>query len=302
MTLLIDQFLAVLNILLPVLAVAGTGFFWARSGRNYPTQEITAFVTLIGTPCLLFHFLLIHEVQFFELVKFMAAVLAVISAVTIASYLILPIFGGDRKALTAAFSFPNVGNVGLPVCFLAFGAAGKSYALIYFSVSAMLMHTIGRWAHQGEASIITVLQSPVLWSVTATLGLIWWREQTGQLLAPNWLMDATKILGGMVIPIVLVSLGVSISKLNISSLPRNLSLSATKFLLGLAIALVLVRLFRFEGVAADIFILQTVMPIAVLNYMFAAMYNNQVKETAALVMTSNLLALITLPVVLWFMV
>ena len=299
---LFDQVVRVFNILLPVFIVAGIGFAWARSGRVFPTRELTAFVTLIGTPCLLFSFLLARDVRFLELLGFMGAAFAIIALITLISYLILPLFGGDRRALTAAFSFPNVGNVGLPVCFLAFGAAGEAYALVYFAVSAMLMHTVGRWAHRGETNFLIILQSPVLWVVIVTLFLIWWRERTGTLLAPAWALDATRLIGGMVIPAVLVSLGVAISELKISELGRNLALSLTRFLLGLAVALAGVQIFGFEGVAAKVFILQTIMPIAVLNYMFAAMYDNQAKETAALVMTSNLLGMVTLPLVLWFMV
>ncbi len=299
---LIDQFLRVFNILLPVFAVVAVGFAWAKSGRPYPTREITAFVTLIGTPCLLFHFLLIRDVPFLALLTYMGAVLAVTAAITLSAYLMMPLVGGDRRALTAAFSFPNVGNIGLPVCFLAFDAAGEAYALVYFSVSAMLMHTIGRWAHRGETSLTMIFQSPVIWTVVATLALLWWRDRTGDLLAPAWLMETTKLIGGMVIPVVLVSLGVAISQLKIDQLGRNAALALTRFLLGLGLALAGIQIFDLEGVAAKVFILQTIMPIAVLNYMFAVLYDNHVKETAALVMTSNLMAVASLPLVLWFMV
>ena len=299
----IDQFLKVFDILLPVFAVASLGYIWARSGRAYPTREITAFVTLVGTPCLLFSFLIKQDVPFFGLISYMGAVFALIAFVTLVSYLILPVFGGDRRALTAAFSFPNVGNIGLPVCIFAFGeAGGGTYALVYFAVSAMLMHTIGRWAHQGETNPRIILESPVLWTVLITLTLIWWEGRTGVQLTPQWILRATDLVGGMVIPVVLISLGVAISQLQIASFGRNLLLSLVRFLLGLAAAFGGIWVFGLEGVAAKIFILQTVMPIAVLNYMFAAMYDNQVKETAALVMVSNLMAVITLPVVLWFLV
>jgi len=297
-----DQFLAVFNILLPVFAVAGIGFAWAKSGRPYPTRELTAFITLVGTPCLLFSSLLTREAPFLGLVVYMVACVGIIGFLTVLSYFILPIFGGDRRALTAAFSFPNVGNIGLPVCILAFGAAGEAYALVYFAVSATLMHTMGRWAHRGETGFFMILQSPVPWTVAVTLALIWWRDQTGIILAPAWVLDATRLIGGMVIPAVLISLGVAISHMKLAHLSHNLALSLTRFGLGLVAALIGVQILGFEGVPAKVFILQTIMPIAVLNYMFAAMYDNYVKETAALVMTSNLLAIFTLPIVLWFMV
>ena len=299
----IDQFLKVFDILMPVFAVVGLGYMWVRSGRAYPTREITAFVTLVGTPCLLFFFLITQEVPFLGLLSFMGAVFALTGFITLLSYFVLPLFGGNRRVLTAAFSFPNVGNIGLPVCIFAFGeVGGGAYALVYFAVSAMLMHTIGRWAHRGETNPRIILESPILWTVLVTLALIWWKERSGLLLVPQWALRATDLVGGMVIPVVLISLGVAISQLQVVSLGRNVLLSLVRFVLGLAAALGGIWVFGLEGVASKIFIVQTIMPIAVLNYMFAALYNNQIKETAALVMVSNLLAVITLPAVLWFLV
>ena len=302
MTALLTNFAEVLRILLPVFLVAGIGFIWARSGRAYPTRELTAFVTLVGTPALLFAKLLETDTPFLGLLGYMGLVFAVIATITVASYLILPLFGGDRRALTAAFSFPNVGNVGLPICIFAFGAAGTPYALVYFAVSAMLMHSIGRWAHRGETNMLILLQSPVLWTMLITFTLIYLRERTGFDVAGTWIWNAADLIGGMVIPAVLISLGVALSQLKITDGARNLALSATRFGLGLVIVLAFVWGFGMEGVAAKVFILQTLMPIAVLNYMFAAMYNNQVKETAGLVMVSNLMGLITLPVLLWVLI
>lgn len=300
---LLANFGEVMRVLLPVFLVAGIGFAWAKSGRVYPTKELTAFVTLVGTPALLFAKLLETETPFLGLLGYMGQVFAVIATVTLASYLILPLFGGDRRALTAAFSFPNVGNVGLPICIFAFGAAGGTpYALVYFAVSAMLMHSIGRWAHRGETNLMIILQSPVLWTMLVTFGLIYLRERTGFDLKGTWVWNAADLIGGMVIPAVLVSLGVALSQLRITDGPRNIALSATRFGLGLIIVLAFVWGFGMDGVAAKVFILQTLMPIAVLNYMFAAMYDNQVKETAGLVMVSNLMGVVTLPILLWFLI
>ena len=299
---LLANLFEVLSVLLPVFLVAGIGFAWARSGRVYPTKELTAFVTLVGTPALLFTKLLETQTPFLGLIGYMGLVFGVIGTVTIASYLIVPLFGGDRRALTAAFSFPNVGNVGLPICIFAFGDAGTPYALVYFATSAMLMHTIGRWAHRGETNVAIIFQSPVLWTMLVTFALIYLREHTGFDLNGTWIWNAADLIGGMVIPAVLISLGVALSQLKITDGLRNFGLSATRFGLGLVIVMAFVWGFGIEGVAAKVFILQTMMPIAVLNYMFAAMYENQVKETAGLVMVSNLMGVVTLPILLWFLI
>jgi predicted permease len=47
--------LQLFSIVAPVLITAGVGFWWVRSGRGFDVELITALVTLIGAPCLVFN-------------------------------------------------------------------------------------------------------------------------------------------------------------------------------------------------------------------------------------------------------
>lgn len=54
------MFSAIASILAPVFISVGIGFFWARSGRSYDTELITAIVTYFGFslfPALLWYIL-----------------------------------------------------------------------------------------------------------------------------------------------------------------------------------------------------------------------------------------------------
>jgi predicted permease len=55
-------------------------------------------------------------------------------------------------------------------------------------------------------------------------------------------------------------------------------------------------LFPHDHLARGVVIIQSAMPVAVFNYLFAAIYRNDPEEVAGMVLTSTLLALFWLPV------
>ena len=40
-------------VMAPVLACAGVGYFWGRTGRPFDTRMVSALVTSVATPCLI---------------------------------------------------------------------------------------------------------------------------------------------------------------------------------------------------------------------------------------------------------
>jgi predicted permease len=57
-------------------------------------------------------------------------------------------------------------------------------------------------------------------------------------------------------------------------------------------------LFGFAGPERIAFVLQCAMPVAVYNYLFAQMYNNDPEDVASLVIVSTVLSVATTPMVL----
>ena len=75
-------------------------------------------------------------------------------------------------------------------------------------------------------------------------------------------------------------------------------MSLARLLGGFAIGWFTAWLFGLEGVARGVLIIESAMPVAVLNYLFAARYGNQPQEVAGLVVISTLLAVLLLPLFL----
>ena len=59
-------------------------------------------------------------------------------------------------------------------------------------------------------------------------------------------------------------------------------------------------MFELEGTARGVLIVQSAMPIAVFNYLFAARYQTAPEEVAAMVLTSTVVVFATLPALLWY--
>ena len=106
------------------------------------------------------------------------------------------------------------------------------------------------------------------------------------------------VLGGITIPLMQLSLGVSLAQLRLADVPRTLSLAVARLGLGLLVGLGLASAFGFEGVARGVLILDCAMPAAVFNYMMAERYGRSPSDVASVVVLSTLLSFATLPLLI----
>jgi predicted permease len=72
-------------------------------------------------------------------------------------------------------------------------------------------------------------------------------------------------------------------------------MSLVRLLMGAAGGWAVAVLFGFEGVARGVLVLQSAMPVAVFNYLFACMYDNDPEEVAGMVVVSTVLSYLGLP-------
>ena len=89
-----------------------------------------------------------------------------------------------------------------------------------FAISASLQFTLGVAIAAGHANWQRLLRMPLLYAVALAILVLELRIPV-----PGWVANTTDLLGGLVIPLMLITLGVSLSKLRIESLGRSLTLS-----------------------------------------------------------------------------
>jgi hypothetical protein len=147
----------------------------------------------------------------------------------------------------------------------------------------------------GRGNLANVFKQPVLWATLVAVVLVTMGWQL-----PAWLDNTTRLLGGFTIPLMLMTLGVSLASLKISEWKYSLLFSATRVIGGFLIAIFVARLLGIEGVERGVLILQSSMPVAVFNYLLAVRYGRDPGEVAGMVVLSTLMAFIVLPFIVSF--
>jgi len=112
---------------------------------------------------------------------------------------------------------------------------------------------------------------------------------------PAWLSNPPQLLGGLLIPAMLLMLGTSLVRLSVRDLPQALALAIARLMLGMGAALGMIWLFELQGIAAGVLFLQASMPVAVFNFVFADRFARSPEQVAAAVLVSTLLGMATLP-------
>jgi predicted permease len=282
-----------LSVVAPVFIVALVGLAWARSGAHFDEVSISRLVLNVGVPCLLFRSLTTLDVSPFELLQMAALTVGVMALFAFGGFAVLRTMKLPAHTFLGPLIFSNSGNVGVPICLFAFGEPGLALGMTYFAVSATFHVSLGGPLFAGSFSWWPFLRSPLTWAVAITVPVV----ATG-VAVPIWIARTTELLGDIAIPLMLLTLGVSLSKMHPASLGRSLALAFVRFALGLVAGLLLTTLLGVDGLTRKVLILQAAMPVGVLNYLFAHRYGRSPEQVASLVLVSTLLSLLTIPLLL----
>lgn len=283
-------------IVAPTLIVAAVGFVWARSGRLFQLGFVTALVTLVGTPFLVFSALTKHELDLAVIAQMASATVLAFCGFAAVGILILRLAKLSLHSYLPALIFPNTGNMGLPLCLFAFGEQGLALAIVFFAISATLQFTIGIGIAAGSADPKRLLRMPLTYAVLAALLVLIF-----DIPVPGWLANTSDLLGGITIPLMLVALGVSLAQLKVSNLGRGLALSLVRLAPGTAIGFAVGWLLGLDEQPTSVLVIQCGMPVAVFNYLFAELYQRQPAEVASMIIVSTLISFATLPFLLAFL-
>lgn len=286
---MLEQLLAIIA---PILICAGLGYAWARKGIDYPVEFVTRAVMNIGAPCLIIASFNESEIDVGLLGEITAATLSVMLLMLLASGAMIRLLRLKTSTFAPSLLFPNVGNMGLPLCLFAFGETGLALGLTVFLVVFTLQMSFGILLVAGRGKIRELVKQPVLWATAIAVAMV-----LGDWSLPEWLANTTGLLGDFTIPLMLITLGVSLADLKVGNWRHSLWFSAARVLGGFGIAVLVAKLFGLEGVERGVLILQASMPVAVFNYLLAVRYDREPGEVAGMVVMSTLLSFLLLPLI-----
>ncbi len=288
--------LQIVEITAPVFLLAFTGFLWARSGQPFDTEFVTRLVVNVGTPALIFIVLATAEITPRAFRDMALAALAVFAALGLAFWAVLKVTRLDMRSFLAPLIFANTGNLGLPVALFAYGNEGLALAVVFFAVTAILQFSVGVWLMSGGGSLKPMLRQPMVYA--AILGGVFlalgWQ-------VPLWADNTLRLTGQMVIPLMLITLGISISRLKPGHVGLAAGLSVLKIAVGGGTAMAIAWAVGLEPAAAGVLILQSIMPVAVTSYLIAVQTRADADAVAGLVIVSTLLTVAAIPAALSFL-
>lgn len=279
----------------PVFVCAAIGFVWARRDLPFDNAFATALVSNIAFPCLIFGTLARLDIDPQAFSRMALATLATVVVSGAAAAVFVAAARQPQRVFLPPLVFGNTGNVGLPLCLFAFGEEGLALGIIYFAVFLVIQFTAGISIVSGRVSFAMLLRTPVLWA--ALLGVA---AQVTGIRPPVWIDNTVGLLGDIAIPLMLLALGVSLAKLAVTGVGRAVAMSLARLGIGFGAGVAIAGLFGLEGPARGVLILESAMPVAVVNYLFAERYGGNAEEVAGLVVISTALSFLTLPLLLRF--
>jgi predicted permease len=287
------MFLQILQITAPVILLASAGYVWARLKMNFDLEFITRLAINFSMPCLIFSVLVKVEIDPAAFRDIALASVVAYAALTGVMWFGIRATGLGMRTYLAPGVFANTGNVGLPVALFAYGQQGLAFAIVIFAIMATFSFTIGIYMVAGRGRLSEVLKQPLVYA--SILGGVFALQGWG---VPVWLLNSLDLAGQISIPLMLLTLGVSIAKLSVGDVGRAVALSLAKLSASAAIAILVVWLFDLTGVARGALVLQLIMPVAVTNYLLAERYRAEPGKVAGTVVVSTLISVGAIPVAL----
>ena len=102
--------------------------------------------------------------------------------------------------------------------------------------------------------------------------------------------------------LILMSLGIALTRLKVFSFNKALVSSIARVIIGPIIGFAIIRFFNLTGIAAGVLLIQCSMPSAILNYLVGSIYSPKkvVDNIASMIVVSTILSFITIPIVVFF--
>lgn len=283
-----------IEIMGPITIIVLIGFLMGRSSVGFETRSLSSVIILVATPSLIFHTLTSLHVRPDTLQVMSGAALLCIALAGVMGVVALRAVGRPLRSFLPPLMLPNSGNLGLPLVLLAFGPEGFQLGVAYFFVVSLVQHSVGMSLYAGSVKLAVMLRQPLLYAVAAVLVVTW-----TNLTVPTVILTTTEMLGGMMIPSMLVLLGASLATLQVSDLRPALFIAFARLGIGIVSALIVIWVFDFEGIRAGTVFLLASMPTAIVNYVYAERYQQNPRQVAGSIVVSTLLTFLCLPALIW---
>ena len=292
-----ELYLKIVDVLFPVFFVIGVGYYLGKKDPNFDTKFITNFAGNIGTPAMIFYTITTTGITLEIFVEYFIYSLIIITGFSLVGLLSLFLLKKDIVSELPPLILPNTGNMGVPICLFAYGTSGLGVASAVASVIILLHFTLGVLLAKKSFSLEILVKNGPIYAILASIAFLYFKWDV-----PGFIENTTFLLTYTTIFLVLMSLGIALSRLKVVSWTHASILGAVRVIMGPIIGFGLINFLNLEGFFAGVLLIQSAMPSAVLTYLVGSMYSERkvVDNIASVIVSSTLMSFITIPIVVFY--
>ena len=291
-----ELYLKLIDVIAPVFFVIGVGYYLGRKNPEINTDFITTFAGNVGTPAMIFYTITTTGVTLSIFIEYFIYALIIIGGFSLVGIVFLLLLKKDFISELPPLILPNTGNMGIPICLFAYGTAGLGVASAIASVIILLHFTLGVLLAKKSFSFEILIKNMPIYGIIVSVIFLYFEWDV-----PGYLENTTFLLTYATIFLVLMSLGIALSRLKVVSWTHASILGAVRVIIGPLIGFGLIKFLNLNGFAAGVLLIQSCMPSAVLTYLVGSMYSERkvVDSVASVIVTSTVMSFITIPIVVY---
>ena len=292
-----ELYLKLIDVIAPVFFVIGIGYYLGKKNPEINTDFITTFAGNVGTPAMIFYTITTTGVTLSVFTEYFIYALIIIGGFSLVGIIFLLLLKKDFISELPPLILPNTGNMGIPICLFAYGTAGLGVASAIASVIILLHFTLGVLLAKKSFSFEILIKNMPIYGIIVSVIFLYFEWDV-----PGYLENTTFLLTYATIFLVLMSLGIALSRLKVVSWTHASILGLVRVIIGPLIGFGLIKFLDLNGFAAGVLLIQSCMPSAVLTYLVGSMYSERkvVDSVASVIVTSTVMSFITIPIVVYF--
>ena len=292
-----NLYIKLFEVLFPVFFVIGIGYFLGKKDKKIDTTFITNFAANVGSPAMIIYALNVKNISFEIFLNYFWYYLIAIIGFTIVGIIFLFFLKSkDIIRELPPFMMPNTGNMGFPICLFAYGQEGLGVAAAITALIILFHFTVGVFLADRKLSFEVILKSPAFYTIIISVIFLYFNIEL-----PTFIENTTFLLTYATIFLILMSLGIALTKLKIFSFKKSLISSFARVLIGPIIGFMIIYYFDLTGFAAGVLLIQCSMPSAILNFLVGSLYSPKetVDNVASMIFVSTVLSFVTVPIVVF---
>ena len=293
-----EIYLKLFEVLFPVFFVVGIGYYLGKKNPKIDITFITNFAINIGTPAMILYSLTSTGITFEIFKNYFWYYLIAIAVFTVIGIIFLFLLKTkDIIRELPPFIMPNTGNIGMPICLFAYGLQGLGVAAAIGALIVLCHFTLGIFLADRKFDINVIVKNPPFYAIIISVIFLYFKIEL-----PNFIENTTFLLMYATIFLILMTLGIALTRLKVFSFKKAFISSIGRVILGPVIGFLLIKYFNLEGFAAGVLLIQCSMPSAVLTYLVGSIYSPKkiVDNIASMIVVSTVMSFITIPIVVFF--